>query len=114
MKGTFDVLRWRFAAMGVSALLIITGIVLFFAIGFNTGIDFGSGYSERIQIAPVGFTARYEGDGSAVLSVSDGVLVLKVLRVEPATRVGKVKDVRLVAHDHHIAVRAARVIVLPP
>ena len=76
MKGTFDVLRWRFAAMGVSALLIITGIVLFFAIGFNTGIDFGSGYSERIQIAPVGFTARYEGDGSAVLSVSDGVLVL--------------------------------------
>ena len=57
-------------------ILIITGIVLFFAIGFNTGIDFGSGYSERIQIAPVGFTARYEGDGSAVLSVSDGVLVL--------------------------------------
>ena len=68
------ILRYRFIAMGASGLLIVVGIILFFVLGFNTGIDFGSGYSERIQIAPVGFTVRYEGEGTAVLSVSDGVI----------------------------------------
>ena len=74
MKRPFDVLQYRAVAMGASGLFILAGIVLFFVLGFNTGIDFGSGYSERIQIAPVGFTVSYEGEGSAVLSVSDGVI----------------------------------------
>lgn len=74
MKRPFDVLQYRTVAMGASGLFILAGIILFFVLGFNTGIDFGSGYSERIQIAPVGFTVRYEGEGTAVLSVSDGVI----------------------------------------
>lgn len=76
MSVNSGILRWRFLAMGCSALLILTGFVLFFVLGFNTGIDFGSGYSERIQIAPLGFTACYEGEGTAQLSVSDGTLEL--------------------------------------
>ena len=76
MKKPFDVLRYRYIAMGASGLLIAVGIVLFFVLGFNAGIDFASGYSERFQIAPLGFTATYSGPGSAVLSVSDGSLAL--------------------------------------
>ena len=51
MKKPFDVLRYRYIAMGASGLLIAVGIVLFFVLGFNAGIDFASGYSERFQIA---------------------------------------------------------------
>ena len=76
MKKPFDVLRYRFIAMGASALFILAGIIAFFALGFNTGIDFGSGYSERVSIAPVGFTVSYTGDKTAVLSVDNGTLAL--------------------------------------
>ena len=76
MRKPFDILRYRFIAMGASGLFILIGIILFFVKGFNTGIDFGSGFSERVSIAPVGFTASYSGDGSAVLSVENGVLTL--------------------------------------
>lgn len=87
MRKPFDILRWRFLAMGVSGAFIAVGIVLFFVLGFNAGIDFGSGYSERVQIAPLGFTASYDGDGSAVLSVSDGVLHLTKRSAEGVERV---------------------------
>ena len=71
MRRAFDVLRWRYLAMAVSGIFILVGIVLFFVLGFNTGIDFGSGYSERVQIAPLGFTVTYTGPESAVLSVDE-------------------------------------------
>ena len=72
------ILRYRFIAMGASGLLIVVGIILFFVLGFNTGIDFGSGYSERIQIAPVGFTVSYSGTDNAVLSVNNRTLELTI------------------------------------
>lgn len=72
------ILRYRFIAMGASGLLIVVGIILFFVLGFNTGIDFGSGYSERIQIAPVGFTVSYPGTDNAVLSVNNRTLELTI------------------------------------
>ncbi len=84
MKKPFDVLEYRFAAMGASLLFIAAGIVIFFALGFNTGIDFGSGYSERVSIAPVGFTVSYSGDETAVLSADNGVLMLTLRGPEGA------------------------------
>lgn len=72
------ILRYRFIAMGASGLLIVVGIILFFVLGFNTGIDFGSGYSERIQIAPVGFTVSYPETDNAVLSVNNRTLELTI------------------------------------
>ncbi len=72
------ILRYRFAAIIASSLFIAVGIVLFFVLGFNTGIDFGSGFSERIQIAPVGFVASYDGKGEATLSVSGRTLELTI------------------------------------
>ena len=76
MKKPFDVLDYRIAAIAVSSLFILAGLAVFIVLGFNTGIDFGSGYSERISIAPVGFTVSYAGDENAVLSVENSMLVL--------------------------------------
>ena len=44
-----------------SLLVMVAGAVVFFVLGFNTGIDFSSGLSEQIQIAPVGMRVSYEG-----------------------------------------------------
>ena len=52
MKKPFDSLRYRYIAIAASSIFILAGIVMFFAKGFVTGIDFGSGYSEEVRIAP--------------------------------------------------------------
>ena len=77
-KKPFGVLRYKFIAFGVSLAFILAGIIVFFVCGgFNTGIDFGSGYSERVQIAPLGMTVRYSGPETATLSVSSNTLTLQ-------------------------------------
>lgn len=71
------VIKYRFVSFGASLLFIALGVI--FAIvfkGFNAGIDFGSGYSEKIQIAPVGLYVSYQGGDDYVLNVSSGTLVL--------------------------------------
>ncbi|MGN1189596.1 MAG: protein translocase subunit SecF [Candidatus Ornithospirochaeta sp.] len=73
-----DVLKYKKFAFIFSLLFIVIGIVVFIvAGGFNKGIDFGSGYSETFQIAPLGFSVTYTGKRSATLSVSDNTLVLQ-------------------------------------
>lgn len=72
----FEALRYRYIAMAVSGAFLIIGAVLFLTLGFNTGIDFGSGYSESLQIAPLAFTVSYTGDRSAVVSVAADTLVV--------------------------------------
>ena len=52
MKKPFDSLRYRYIAIIASSVFIAAGAVMFFAKGFATGIDFGSGYSEEVRIAP--------------------------------------------------------------
>ena len=78
MKKPFDILRYRHVAMGASGLFILAGVILFFVLGFNTGIDFGAGYSERVSIAPAGLSVSYSGEGTAVLSVDSRVLSLTI------------------------------------
>ena len=79
MKVELNVVKHRIVAFIVSAVFIVAGLVAFFIRGgFNTGIDFGSGFSEKIQIAPVGLKVSYSGDDSAQLSVDGGVLALQV------------------------------------
>lgn len=75
---SLDVLKYKKAAYIFSLLFILAGVVVFiFFGGFNKGIDFGSGYSESFQIAPLGFSVSYDGNRSATLSVSDNTLVLQ-------------------------------------
>ena len=71
-----DVLKFKVPALIFSSLFIVVGIIVFILLGFNAGIDFGSGYSESVQIAPLGLTVSYEGSESAVLSVSGTTLTL--------------------------------------
>lgn len=78
MKKNLQVIKNRYFSLAFSALLLVIGIVCFCLFGFNKGIDFESGLSERIQIAPVGFTATYTGDKDLTLSVSRNTLVLTV------------------------------------
>lgn len=78
MKKKLQVIKNRYFSLAFSALLLVIGIVCFCLFGFNKGIDFESGLSERIQIAPVGFTATYTGDKDLTLSVSRNTIVLTV------------------------------------
>ncbi len=78
-KKPFEVLKYKYVAFGVSLAFILVGIVFFFVFGgFNTGIDFGSGYSERVQIAPLGMKVRYNGSDSATLAVASNTLTLQL------------------------------------
>ena len=73
-----DVLKYKKYAFLFSVLFIVAGVIVFIvAGGFNKGIDFGSGYSETFQIAPLGFSVSYTGKRGATLSVSDNILVLQ-------------------------------------
>lgn len=72
------IIKYRYLFMVPSALIIIAGLVMLFTVGFNTGIDFSSGLSEQIQIAPVAFSISYDGAGSATLSASQGELKLTI------------------------------------
>lgn len=78
-KNQFSVLRYRYFAYGFSLLLFVLGVVFAFIFGgFNTGIDFGSGFSERVQIVPRGLEISYLGPDSVDASVSGGNLVITV------------------------------------
>ena len=73
-----DVLKYKKYAFLFSVLFIVAGVIVFIvAGGFNKGIDFGSGYSETFQIAPLGFSVSYTGKRGATLSVADNTLVLQ-------------------------------------
>ena len=73
-----DVLKYKKIAFLFSILFIVAGVIAFIVCGgFNKGIDFGSGYSETFQVAPLGFTVSYTGKRGATLSVSDNTLVLQ-------------------------------------
>ena len=73
-----DVLKYKKLAFLFSILFIVAGVIAFIVCGgFNKGIDFGAGYSETFQVAPLGFTVSYTGNRGASLSVSDNTLVLQ-------------------------------------
>ncbi len=76
MKNKFDVLKYKKIAPIPSLAFMLVGLIMFFAVGFNAGIDFAAGLSERIQIAPVGLYVSYEGSDDAVLGTQGGSLVL--------------------------------------
>jgi len=69
------VIKLRWAAWGLAILLLAAGFVSFFLFGgFNLGVDFESGLSQRIRIAPVGLEVTYDGTQDVVLSISSSAL----------------------------------------
>lgn len=78
MKKNLPVIKTRFIALTFSVLLLVIGIgSLIFNGGFNTGIDFESGLSQRIQVAPVGLSLTYSGSEDISVSVDNGSLVIE-------------------------------------
>lgn len=78
MKKNLPVIKTRFIALTVSIVLLVIGFVsLIMNSGFNTGIDFESGLSQRIQIAPVGLELTYSGNEDVELSVNNSNLIVE-------------------------------------
>lgn len=78
MKKNLPVIKTRFIALTFSILLLVIGLVSFIMNGgFNTGIDFESGLSQRIQIAPVGLELTYSGSQDVQVSVNNSKLIFE-------------------------------------
>jgi preprotein translocase subunit SecF len=78
MKKNLPVIKVRFFALAFSIILLVVGMVsLIFNGGFNTGIDFESGLSQRIQVAPVGLSLTYDGVEDIEVSVDNGSLIVE-------------------------------------
>ncbi len=75
-KKIYPISKFRFYVVAFSALLLIVGIVFFFVMGFNLSIDFQSGFSQRVQIAPTALSVTYDGTDTVTLNVSGGTLTL--------------------------------------
>lgn len=75
MKQIVKFSKVRFYAIALTVLLIVSGLITtVLHDGFNFGIDFQAGLSQRIQIAPVALSLTYEGADSVVVNVSAGVV----------------------------------------
>ena len=115
MKKAFSVLKYKYFAYGFSSFVIILGFV--FALifeGFNTGIDFGSGFSERVQIVPLGMSVSYTGNDDITAAVSGNMLYLEirnssgVQRVDfPATEYKSVGELALAMREYGLDVNVS-------
>lgn len=75
---TVPVIKFRWFTLSLSIILLAAGVlsVVLFG-GFNLGVDFESGLSQRIQIAPTGLQVTYDGDLDTVLSISATALTVE-------------------------------------
>ncbi|HPB41227.1 MAG TPA: hypothetical protein PLR03_00195 [Sphaerochaeta sp.] len=74
---TVPVIKLRWFTLSLSIILLAAGVlsIVLFG-GFNLGVDFESGLSQRIQIAPTGLEVAYDGDLDTVLSISANALTV--------------------------------------
>ena len=78
-KKDIPVISYRWFAWILAIVLLLVGAGAFIVnSGFNLGVDFESGLSQRIQVAPVGLSVSYSGSEDAVLSISGSALTLEV------------------------------------
>ena len=76
-KKIYPITKFRFISVVVSILLLLVGLVSYIAFGgFNLGIDFQSGFSQRVQIAPAAISLASDGANSVTLNVSGGMVTL--------------------------------------
>lgn len=79
LKNDIPVIKLRWYAWALAVVLLLAGAVALGVFGgFNLGVDFESGLSQRIQIAPVGLEVTYSGNKDAVLAISGSALSLEV------------------------------------
>ncbi len=79
----FHTTKYRFLAVGLSALFMIAGILAFVILGgFNLGIDFQSGFSQKFQIAQPGLTLTNAGKDVVTVDVVSGNVSVSVRSTE--------------------------------
>jgi preprotein translocase subunit SecF len=79
LKKDIPVIKLRWYAWALAVVLLLAGGISFVMMGgFNLGVDFESGLSQRIQIAPIGLEVTYTGNKDAVLAVSGSGLTLEI------------------------------------
>jgi len=79
LKNDIPVIKLRWAAWGLAILLLAGGLLAYILFGgFNLGVDFESGLSQRIRIAPVGIEVTYDGTQDVVLSISSTALSIEM------------------------------------
>lgn len=72
------VVKLRKACYIASGLLILTSLALLIFLGFNLGIDFDSGLSQTVQLAPSGMNVSYTGSDSATLRADASGFTLEI------------------------------------
>lgn len=71
--------KYRFVMIALSLVLILGGIIgTVLQGGFNLGIDFQAGLSQRVQIAEQGFSLAYSGPRAVTLDIRSNTVVLEV------------------------------------
>jgi len=79
MRKVINFTKLRYIMFAVSVLLVIGGIAAtVMQGGFNLGIDFQAGLTQRVQIAPVAFSATYDGTDDVTINVENETLVVEV------------------------------------
>ena len=85
-KKNLPVIKVRFIALTISIVLLLVGIFSMTIGGFNTGIDFESGLSQRIQVAPVGLEVTYSGTNDVELSLDSNLISITSRSDEGVTK----------------------------
>jgi len=83
LKKDIPVIKYRWYAWALAIILLIVGVgSLVLNGGFNLGVDFESGLSQRIQLAPAGLSVTYSGSDDATLSIAGSALTLEIRGAE--------------------------------
>jgi preprotein translocase subunit SecF len=78
MKRIIPFSKWFVPTTIVSIVLVAAGIVGYFLMGFNLGVDFQAGLIQEIQFAPAAFEITYNGRGNAAVSLSRSNLTIVI------------------------------------
>lgn len=76
MKRVIRFSRFFIPSYILSGTLILFGLIGFFTMGFNKGVDFQAGINQTVQLAFPAATVSYAGKGNAELRVSDKAMTL--------------------------------------
>lgn len=111
----FDFMKWRFAGLAMSAVLVLASVVLLFKPGLNFGIDFRGGIQMEVAVGTPEDLSRYRtqldslglGEVSLQTVGNEGRLLVRVER-QPGSEVQQTATVeRLKAAIHTIDAQAS-------
>ena len=79
MRKVINFTKLRYIMFAVSIVVILGGLVsTVLQDGFNLGIDFQAGLTQRVQVAPVGFSVSYDGVDDVTINVENENMVTEV------------------------------------